>query len=81
MNAAVSLSDEGLRAPGEALCYVKEALAVPGTFINQKGGGHCNVVTLQKEEPLLHAYSLCLDNALAPLWYKKHNLGVHYCHI
>lgn len=27
MNAAIPLSDDELRAPGEALCYVKEALA------------------------------------------------------
>lgn len=40
MNAAVQLSDDELQAPGEALCYVKEALAdMALSSIRREGGG------------------------------------------
>lgn len=53
MNAAILLSDDELRAPGDALCYVKEALAdMALSSIRRVGWGGCNVVTLQKDEPL-----------------------------
>ena len=45
------LSDDELRAPGEALCYVKEALA-DMALSSIRGGGRCNVVTLQREKTL-----------------------------
>lgn len=52
MNAAILLSDDELRAPGDALSYVKEALADMALSSIRRGGGGCNVVTLQKDEPL-----------------------------
>lgn len=52
MNAAALLSDDELRAPGDALCYVKEALADVALSSIRRGGDGCNVVTLQKDEPL-----------------------------
>lgn len=56
MNAAVQLSDDELRAPGEALCYVKEALAdMAISSIRREGGGTVMLLHCRKRSLCLYA--------------------------
>lgn len=76
MNAAVPLSDDELWAPGEALCYVKEALAdmalssirrrTDVMLYSAEGGAFCLCAT-DRFGQIQILFLSCLDNACSPL--------------